>query len=272
MRQIKFEYLCCLNDLMDIRTNRLRELKLSLPSYIKMAVSIEMMNLVLAQMTDLQRRVTAQDATISALKREIDGMKGVSGAAAGGGGSREGYEGMRRPYVTPSNDRAPPRRDRMAHETTVKHSVPLSASSQNFVPTGEGMRRPGKPRMAGGAVGGSYVGGGDRAPPVNLSAILKDGEEVTLQVGLGKGEDGSFTNTYCYANFHGSELTITKCDLVGSMVGEKSDKPGALLYKFIEKLKDGDHINRTFTIAPWKLCSVIREGKRYSLEELRSSA
>ena len=237
-----------------------------------MAVSIDMMNLVLAQVTDLQRRVTAQDATISALKREIEGLKGVSGGA--GGGSREGYEGMRRPYVTPSNDRAPPRRDRMAHEATVKHSVPLSASAQNFVPGGEGMRRPGKPRLAaaGGAGGGSSSMGGDRAPPVNLSAILKDGEEVTLQVGLGKDADGNFTNTYCYANFHGSELTITKCDLVESMVGEKSDKPGALLYKFIEKLKEGDHIKRTFTIAPWKLCSVIREGKRLTLEELRSSA
>ncbi len=257
--------------MLDIIANRLRELKLSLPSYIKMAVSIEMMNLVLAQVTDLQRRVTAQDATITALKREIDGMKGVSGGA-GGGGYSGSSEGMRRPYGTPSNDR-PPRRDRMPHENnTVKHSVPLSAGAATFTPNGGAGDAPrrtgGKPRLA---QNSNMPSGGDRAPPVNLSAILKDGEEVTLQVGLGKDDEGNFTNTYCYANFHGSELTITKCDLVESMVGEKSDKPGALLYKFIELLKEGGHIKRTFTIAPWKLCSVVREGKRYSLEELRAN-
>jgi hypothetical protein len=54
-------------------------------------------------------------------------------------------------------------------------------------------------------------------------------------------------------------------------VGKKTAKPGEILYKFIDELKNTGHIKRTFTIAPWRLCFVERDGVRKSLEELRST-
>jgi hypothetical protein len=51
----------------------------------------------------------------------------------------------------------------------------------------------------------------------------------------------------------------------------KSSKPGEILYKFIDELKSSGHIKKTFTIAPWKLCFVERDGVKKSLEELRTT-
>jgi hypothetical protein len=51
----------------------------------------------------------------------------------------------------------------------------------------------------------------------------------------------------------------------------KSSKPGEILYKFIDELKNSGHIKKTFTIAPWKLCFVERNGIKKSLEELRTT-
>ena len=76
--------------------------------------------------------------------------------------------------------------------------------------------------------------------------------------------------TSALAVFDGSDLLVTECPLVSSLVGIKSSKPGEILYKFIDELKSSGHIKRTFTIAPWKLCSVERNGKTMTLEEVRS--
>jgi hypothetical protein len=48
----------------------------------------------------------------------------------------------------------------------------------------------------------------------------------------------------------------------------KSLKPGEIVYKFINELKNLGHINKTFSVAPWKLCFITRNGIRKSLEEL----
>jgi hypothetical protein len=107
-------------------------------------------------------------------------------------------------------------------------------------------------------------------PSVSLSDVLSKDEHVTIQVGVGKDADGKFSYTSALAVFDGSDLLVTECPLVSSLVGVKSSKPGEILYKFIDELKSAGHIKRTFTIAPWKLCSVERDGKTMTLEEVRS--
>jgi hypothetical protein len=106
---------------------------------------------------------------------------------------------------------------------------------------------------------------------MSLSDVLKADEQVTIQVGTGKDAEGNFTYTTAQATFDGTDLNVTDCDLVGSLVGMKSSKPGEILYKFIDELKNGGHIKKTFSIAPWKLCFVVRNGVRQSLEELRTT-
>jgi 5,10-methenyltetrahydromethanopterin hydrogenase len=106
---------------------------------------------------------------------------------------------------------------------------------------------------------------------MSLSDVLKKDEKVTIQVGTGKDAEGKFTYTNAEADFDGTDLTVTDCELVDSLVGMKSSKPGEILYKFIDELKNAGHITKTFTIAPWKLCSVERDGVRQTLEQLRST-
>ena len=105
--------------------------------------------------------------------------------------------------------------------------------------------------------------------PVVLTDLLQKDEEVTIQVNTGKDNDGNFTTTSAIAIFNGSELVITVCCLIPSLVGSSSVKPGELLYKFINELKEQGHISRTFTVPPWRLCTVLRDGKRQSLSDLR---
>jgi hypothetical protein len=105
---------------------------------------------------------------------------------------------------------------------------------------------------------------------MSLSDVLQKDEIVTIQVGTGKDSEGNFTNTTAKGTFDGNDLVINECDLVKSLVGMKSSKPGEILYKFIGELNNSGHIKKTFTIAPWKLCFVERNGVRKSLEELRN--
>jgi hypothetical protein len=106
---------------------------------------------------------------------------------------------------------------------------------------------------------------------MSLSDILEANETVTIQVGTGKDAEGKFTYTTATATFDGTDLVVKECELVESLVGMKSSKPGEILYKFIDELKSAGHIKRTFTIAPWKLCLVERDGIRSTLEELRNT-
>jgi hypothetical protein len=106
---------------------------------------------------------------------------------------------------------------------------------------------------------------------MTLSDVLEANETVTIQVGTGKDSEGKFTYTTATATFDGTDLNVTECELVESLVGMKSSKPGEILYKFIDELKNTGHIKRTFTIAPWKLCFVERDGIRSTLEELRNT-
>ena len=102
-----------------------------------------------------------------------------------------------------------------------------------------------------------------------LSAVLLPNDIVTFQVILRKGEDGQPVYASFDALYDASCLKVVRNDLVGSMIDQQSLKPGELLYRFIEALKEGGHLKRTFTVAPWKLCTVVRDGVSVTLESLR---
>jgi len=107
-------------------------------------------------------------------------------------------------------------------------------------------------------------------PTLSLSDVLQRNEEVTIEIKTGL-NDGVQTYAVALTVFDGVNLNVTQCDLATSLVGMKSSKPGEILYRFMEELKEGGQIKNTFGIAPWKLCFVERNGVRVSLEELRST-
>jgi hypothetical protein len=205
-----------------------------------MTSTVDYTPIVLTQLTDLQGRVTKQDAVIAALLATVERLSGQTITVS---------DTMRTSVPLrshQSSDRPPRGRPQVA-----------GARSQvaNARPVRE--RQPFKPKDSG-------------YPSVSLSDVLSKDENVTIQVGVGKDADGKFTYTSALAVFDGSELLVTECPLASSLVGVKSSKPGEILYKFIDELKSAGHIKRTFTIAPWKLCSVERDGKTMTLEEVRS--
>ena len=104
---------------------------------------------------------------------------------------------------------------------------------------------------------------------IALSDILVTDEDVTFYVNTGNDSNGNMTQTTAVASFDGSDLIVSTCDLVPSLVGLQTQKPGEILYKFIEELKNANHIKRTFSVAPWKLCYVVRNGQQQTLDELR---
>jgi hypothetical protein len=69
--------------------------------------------------------------------------------------------------------------------------------------------------------------------------------------------------------FDGSVLRVVASELVPQMVDVQSAKPGEILYQFIDALKAAGHLKRSFTIAPWKLCVLARDGQTVTLEDLR---
>ncbi len=205
--------------------------------------AVDYMPVLLAQITDLQLRVTKQESVLSAMKTELERLTGRN--------------------INVSND------------TTVKTSVALLPTSSNtYVKQNRGTPSPRDGSSSGERTARKrpQIAKGDdsRGKELTIKDVLKPNEEVTLQIGTGKDSEGNFTYTTAIAVFDGSDLNVTKCDLVSSLVGTKSSKPGEILYKFIDLLKENGHIKRTFSIAPWKLCFVERDGKRLSLEQLRS--
>jgi len=219
---------------------------------------------ILAQLTDLQQRFTKQEAIISTLKAEVERLSGHP----------------------------------LADAPTMRTSVPLRSNATEFKPRGDyrsdyrsDRRAPGprqtdtRPPRQQAAAGGApqerrgrprVAPTGDKAstgphPTMTLADVLEKDEEVTMEVRTGKDEEGNDTQATVVANFDGTDLVVTECELAESLVGKKTAKPGEILYKFIDELKNTGHIKRTFTIAPWRLCFVERDGVRKSLEELRGT-
>lgn len=104
---------------------------------------------------------------------------------------------------------------------------------------------------------------------INLSQLLANGEEVTFRVIVGKDESGNPTYTNTLAIFDGTTFNVTSSELVPSLVGLSSSKPGEILYKLIDGLTQAGHLTRKFSIAPWRLCFVKRDGNYVSLNQLR---
>lgn len=105
--------------------------------------------------------------------------------------------------------------------------------------------------------------------PIALSSVLNPNEEVVMRVILKKDDEGQPIYTTTTAVFNGDVLTVVASELAPQLVGVESAKPGAILYQFIDALKEGGHLKRSFTIAPWKLCVVSRDGQLVTLEDLR---
>ena len=196
---------------------------------------------LLAQLTDLQMRVTTQDAVIAALKTEVERLSG-------------------RPII-------------VSDASTIRTSVPLRPNMYERHSSAIGIREHNnggtsairsRPRLVSSGTSQKY-------PTMSLSDVLKKDENVTIQVGTGRDSSSKGAYTTAEAVFDGTDLTVTKCELIESLVGMKSSKPGEILFKFIDELKSAGHINKTFAIAPWRLCSVVRDGTKMTLEQLRST-
>ena len=213
---------------------------------------------ILAQLTDLQQRFTKQEAIISTLKAEVERLSGHP----------------------------------LADAPTMRTSVPLRSQASEFKPRGDyrsdrrapppGRQTDTRPPRGGDSTTQERRGrprvapSGDKAstgphPTMTLADVLEKDEEVTMEVRTGKDEEGNDTQATVVANFDGTDLVVTECELAESLVGKKTAKPGEILYKFIDELKNSGHIKRTFTIAPWRLCFVERDGVRKSLEDLRQT-
>lgn len=139
-------------------------------------------------------------------------------------------------------------------------SRPLSASARPFVPSSASSASSSSAHSA-------HSAPRPKKPfdviSVPLSSVLYPEEVVTFRILLGKND--AQLNTV----FDGTELRVTESVHVPSMVGMSSVKPGEILYRFMEGLKESGALKRSFTVAPWRLCSVVREGKEETLEELR---
>ena len=200
--------------------------------------NIDYTPVILAQLTDLQMRATKQDATITALKAEIERLTGKSINISDASTMRTSIPLRPKPYS--DNNRS-------------RHTHPSDGNSK-YPPQTTGRTRP-------------KVANTERTPypTMSLSDVLKTGEEVIIKIRL-----PNDATTVAVATFDGAELNVTNCTLAPSIIGLRTAKPGEILYKFMEELKNGGHITRTFSSPPWRLCFVERDGVTKSLEELRT--
>lgn len=166
------------------------------------------------------------------------------------------------------------------HQQVMKTSIPLLPMQPSYQrrPFQEQGRRAYRDLQRTGATGATGAASAstsasastDNHRMVSLSDILTTNEEVTFYVNTGKDAKGEFTKSTVVTTFDGTNLTVTHCEHVSSLVGLQTQKPGEILYKFIEELKNSNHIKRTFSVAPWKLCYVVRDGQMVTLDQLRN--
>ena len=186
-----------------------------------------------AKIAELQQRLYLAENTIGALSAEIDRINGFK-------------------PVTRQN---------------IPTSIPLVPLQPSYQASFRGVR--------GGRGGFSRPvfqrGPNDPEPtPTNLSDILNEGETTTFTINTGKDANG-LTQATAKAVFDGTNLTITECSTIPHLVGMKTTKPGEILFKFMNDLKEKGVIQRTFNALPWRLCTVEREGQRLTLSQLRKN-
>lgn len=203
-----------------------------------------MLQMILAQITDLQRRVTNQEDTINALKMEVARLQQQRPAV---------------PFTPPLPLTAPP---------SLSQSLPAVAPQQ-------AVQKRIRPKMASSATTADQESQKEQKTAFPLSTILHENEEVTVNIGTiwdAKAKTHVQFTTLTTV-FDGKELVVTAAQdkAAESLVGMRSEKPGNILYKFRDALLAGGVIKKEFTIAPWKLCTVSRGGKQYNLEEIRET-
>jgi hypothetical protein len=158
------------------------------------------------------------------------------------------------------------------NQQVMKTSIPLLPMQPSYSrrPFQEQGRRPYRDLQPSDAATAASSSSTDTHRMVSLSDILTTNEEVTFYVNTGKDAKGEFTKSTVVTTFDGTNLTVTRCEHVSSLIGLQTQKPGEILYKFIEELKNSNHIKRTFSVAPWKLCYVVRNGQMMTLDQLRN--
>lgn len=107
------------------------------------------------------------------------------------------------------------------------------------------------------------------AQPIMLSELLDKGEVVTFGIHTGRDASGGMTTSLLTTTFDGTNLKVTGCDTVKSLVGIQSAKPGEILFKFMYGLVEAGLLQRTFNALPWRLASVMRNGLPVTLAQLR---
>jgi hypothetical protein len=230
---------------------------------------------LLANITDMQSRLfEMQQQLASQLHREQNGPRSDS--------YRE--NGVKRGRVPYSYDRNAPRQSTHVANTSIRlqhaHSVGESSRPQRVQhdsdlplprnPRQQRQQRPYRERVPRAPrVASSEEKQEVRYETVGLSQVLQNDEDVTFRVIVKKDEQGNPVYTTTTAKFDGSVLNVVASELVPQLVGVQSAKPGEILYEFIDALKEAGHLKRSFTIAPWKLCTVVRDGQTLTLEELR---
>lgn len=148
----------------------------------------------------------------------------------------------------------------MSYSQSLKTSIPLGPVTQL---QHEPQRRSMFPQRDG--------TGQEQEPAMSLTELLEDGEVVTFSIIKGKDENGNLLQSTLDAVYKNGELTVTASDDAPVLVNTVSAKPGEILYKFMFALKERGIITRTFQALPWRLCSVLRDGQRVTLAQLRRS-
>lgn len=194
---------------------------------------------------NLQQRVVTMENAIAYLTGEVQRLSGGS----------QGFQTSiplqpvqgRRPYVPPTSHgrqttslASPTVTPQLAHASSHARASPPRHASQDAVP-----------------------------PPMPLSEILNKDEVVTFGIHTGRDSSGSVTTTFLLATFDGTNLNVTECGPVGALVGLSTAKPGEILFKFMHGLVDANLLPRTFNALPWRLASVIRNGQKLTLSDLR---
>jgi hypothetical protein len=214
-----------------------------------------MIQMILAQVTDLQRRVTHQESLIASLQHEIASLRTPQYIPQ----HHIPHQIPPTPTPTPTQTVTPTPTQSVINKPIRKRPAIVS----QFTPDNKGDNR-------GDNRGDNKGDKSDRAQ-WDLSTLLHKDEEVEIQVGVGRNDRGAHSQfTTLTTIFDGKGFTVTGADdsAASSLVGFQSDKPGAILFRFIDALHSAGVIRDKFSIAPWKLCSVLRDGKRLTLEAL----
>jgi len=187
---------------------------------------------LLTQITEIQARVYKLETSNSALKSEVDLLKGNSMTRITPQWAQQSAQQSAQQWVphTPKTGRI-----QSAPNAPVKGPNPNPRSKVSI----------------------PY-------PTMSMSDVLAKDETVEVEIKTSKG------NAIAVCTFDGTDLTVTACEMVESIIGLKSSRPGDILYKFRDALIKLELCGQ-FTCPPWRLCFVKRDGVKKSLEELRKA-